>query len=272
MSSPASDPTFDAVWTSILHDCALEHVPVEKTAVAARLAGPDDVAALVARIEAVDAELARFRPPLDDDDDADDDDPDDDDDDDDGLDDAGDRSDEVFRAQWAATLTLAAIGEPAVDPLIALLGRGGPIARGRGAAAALERIGSPRAARAATALGEALTREHDNQAAPWLINALVAVAGGNAYEHLPRWLEPPQRANRWQPVRMAATGMVRLRGPEALDALLVATTNADPEIRMGVAQALSMLDLPAAANALARLAEDAHPRVRATARRHLPKA
>ena len=132
------------------------------------------------------------------------------------------RNEEV---RWAAACTLATIGEPAVDPLLAALDDRDSVVRLR-AAWALGRIGNQRAAEK-------------------LIKTL--------------------RDGDWSVRMRAAQALGNLRARPALDALLLATRDGNADVRRHAIGALSRIADPAAADRLGSTLKDKDWRVRMAA-------
>lgn len=185
---------FDEAWRSIRGKCFSGHPPEEDARAAARLADDAALDLLVRVIGGTDAQLDRL----------------------DEEDDAGDGRDEALAIQWSAVLVLSEVGPTAAERVVPLLDSGGPMARGRGAAAVLARAPVPTAV---PGLRRALERTRDGAEAMFLLPALAACAGREAIPDLEAWLQPPERfLNGKHAARAAAQSLASLGAAGAGDA------------------------------------------------------
>jgi HEAT repeat protein len=226
--------TFSAILSEIKRDCGWEHVPYDKVSALAKLCGPAEVDQLIQELEALnDADLEE---------------------------DAGDVSEQYGRLRTAYSQALGEVGEPAVDPLLAVLGSDNPRTRAY-AARALGLIGSTRAFDPLVAL---LAQEGEHLTRLSLLEALGGLGDERAVEVLLPYLKPPAQANREWIVRTAANALGAIGTETVIQPLSeVLATDPDWVARLGAAEGLRKIRHPLAVEALRSARKDQDARVRA---------
>lgn len=226
--------SFKTILDEIKRDCAWEQLPYDKISALAEVCGSVEVEHLIQELDALDdADL---------------------------VDDAGDMEDEYLRLRLSYSQTLAAVGAPAIEPLLKALGSGNPKTRGY-AARALGLIGNPCAFGSIVTL---LSNESDNLIRMHLIETLGNLRDERGVEVLLPFLKVPEQANRGWLIRMTANALGELGGEGVISPLAeVLLTDPDWFARLGAAEGLRKISHPLATKALRQALNDEDARVRA---------